>query len=99
MSSETMSSREIIETGLGSIGKVKIIRALAEENKLATIYVLHKRTHLKREDIKNNLDDLVRIGWVIQSKYANVMYGINRENRYISRLIEFFSDVGYIGQP
>ncbi len=99
MSSETMSSREIIETGLGSIGKVKIIRALAEENKLATIYVLHKKTHLKREDIKNNLDDLVRIGWVIQSKYANVMYGINRENRYISRLIEFFNDVGYIGQP
>ncbi|AFU58593.1 hypothetical protein Ngar_c16600 [Candidatus Nitrososphaera gargensis Ga9.2] len=98
MSSETMSSREIIETGLGSIGKVKIIRALAEESKLATIYVLHKKTHLKREDIKNNLDDLVRIGWVTQSKYANVMYGINRENEYVNKLIEFFNDVGYIGQ-
>lgn len=98
MSSETMSSREIIETGLGSIGKVKIIRALAEESKLATIYVLHKKTHLKREDIKNNLDDLVRIGWVTQSRYANVMYGINRENEYVNKLIEFFNDVGYIGQ-
>jgi len=97
--SETMSSKEIIETGLGSIGKIKIIKALAEENKLATIYVLHKKTHLKREDIKNNLDDLVRIGWVIQSRYANVMYRINRENSYVSQLIEFFSDVGYIGQP
>lgn len=97
--SETMSSKEIIETGLGSIGKIKIIKALAEENKLATIYVLHKKTHLKREDIKNNLDDLVRIGWVIQSRYANVMYRINRENSYASQLIEFFSDVGYIGQP
>lgn len=94
-----MSSKEIIETGLGSIGKIKIIKALAEENKLATIYVLHKKTHLKREDIKNNLDDLVRIGWVIQSRYANVMYRINRENSYVSQLIEFFSDVGYIGQP
>lgn len=97
--SETLSSKEIIETGLGSIGKIKIIKALAEENKLATIYVLHKKTHLKREDIKNNLDDLVRIGWVIQSRYANVMYRINRENSYVSQLIEFFSDVGYIGQP
>jgi hypothetical protein len=97
--SETKSSKEIIETGLGSIGKVKIIRALAEESKLATIYVLHKKTHLKREDIKNNLDDLVRIGWVTQSKYANVMYCINPENRYITRLIQFFNDVGYIGQP
>ena len=94
-----MSSREIIETGLGSIGKVKIIKALAEESKLATIYVLHKKTHLKREDIRNNLEDLVRIGWVTQSKYANMMYGINRENKYVIRLIEFFNDMGYIGQP
>jgi predicted transcriptional regulator len=91
------SAKEIIETGLGSIGKIKIIKALAEEGKLATVYVLHKKTHLKREDIKNNLDDLVRIGWVTQTKYANVMYGINRENRYVSRLIEFFNDAGYIG--
>jgi predicted transcriptional regulator len=93
------TSKEIIEKGLGSIGKIKIIRALAEENKLATVYVLHKKTHLKREDIKNNLEDLVSIGWVTRSKYANVMYGINRENKYVDRLIEFFRDAGYIGQP
>lgn len=91
-------AKEIIETGLGSIGKIKIIKALAEENKLATVYVLHKKTRLKREDIKNNLDDLIRIGWVTQSKYANVMYGINRENKYVSQLITFFNDAGYIDQ-
>jgi DNA-binding transcriptional ArsR family regulator len=93
-----MSSRQIIEIGLGSIGKIKIIKALAEENKLATVYVLHKKTHLKREDIKNNISDLVKIGWVTQSKYANIMYGINRDNKYVNELIEFFNDVGYIGQ-
>jgi DNA-binding transcriptional ArsR family regulator len=93
-----MSSKEIIEIGLGSIGKIKIMKALAEENKLATIYVLHKKTHLKREDIKNNILDLVKIGWVTQSKYANVMYGINKDNKYVSELIGFFSNVGYIGQ-
>jgi predicted transcriptional regulator len=97
--SETTSSKEIIETGLGSIGKIRIIKALGEEGKLATVYVLQKKTHLKREDIKNNLDDLVRIGWVMHTKYANVMYGINRENKYVSRLIDFFNDTGYIGQP
>lgn len=93
-----MSSRQIIEIGLGSIGKIKIIKALAEENKLATVYVLHKKTHLKREDIKNNVSDLVKIGWVTQSKYANIMYGINRDNKYVNELIEFFNDVGYMGQ-
>jgi DNA-binding transcriptional ArsR family regulator len=91
-------AKDIIETGLGSIGKIKIIKALAEENKLATIYILHKKTRLKREDIKNNLDDLVNIGWVTQSKYASIMYGINRENEYVRRLIEFFNDIGYLGQ-
>lgn len=94
-----MSSKEIIETGLGTIGKVRIIKALAEESRLVTVYVLHKKTHLKREDIKNNLDDLVNIGWVTQRKYASVLYGINRQNKYVSRLVEFFSDAGYIGQP
>lgn len=96
--SETMSSKEIIEIGLGSIGKIRIVKALAEENRLATVYVLQKKTRLKREDIKNNLDDLMKIGWVTRSKYANVMYGINRQNSYVSRLIEFFSDTGYVGQ-
>jgi predicted transcriptional regulator len=92
-------AKDIIETGLGSIGKIKILKALAEESKLATVYVLHKKTHLKRADIKNNLDDLIKIGWVKQAKYANVVYGINRENKYVGRLLDFFNDVGYIGQP
>ncbi|MDP8889346.1 MAG: hypothetical protein M3M89_06960 [Thermoproteota archaeon] len=92
-----MNSKQIIEIGLGSIGKIKIIKALAEENKLATIYVLHKKTHLKREDIKSNVSDLVKIGWVNQSKYANIVYGINRDNKFVSELIEFFKGVGYIG--
>jgi DNA-binding transcriptional ArsR family regulator len=96
--SQATNSKEIIEIGLGSIGKIKILKALAEENRLATIYVLHKKTHLKREDIKNNLLDLVKIGWVTQTKYANMMYGINRDNKYVSELIVFFNNVGYIGQ-
>ena len=96
--SQEMSSKQIIEIGLGSIGKIKIIKALAEENKLATVCVLHKKTHLKREDIKNNISDLVKIGWVTQSKYANMMYGINRDNKYVSELLEFFNNVGYMGQ-
>lgn len=93
-----MNSKEIIEIGLGSIGKIKILKALAEENRLATIYMLHKKTHLKREDIKSNVLDLVKIGWVTQTKYANMMYGINRDNKYVSELIVFFNNVGYIGQ-
>jgi predicted HTH transcriptional regulator len=98
-SPKAINSKQIIEIGIGSIGKIKIMKALAEENKLTTIYGLHKKTHLKREDIKSNISDLVNIGWVNQSTYANVMYEINKENRYVSELIGFFKSVGYIGQP
>ena len=93
---ETTTNKDIIEIGLGSIGKVKIMKALAEEGKMITIYTLHKKTHLKRDDIKRNLDDLMKIGWVNQSKLANVMYSVNRENDYVNRLMVFFIDVGYI---
>ena len=93
-----LSSKEVIETGLGSIGKIKIMKALAEENKMLTIYALHKKTHLKREDIKRNLNDLVKIGWVNENKLVNIMYSINRENDYVNQLTTFFNNVGYIGQ-
>jgi predicted transcriptional regulator len=95
-SRETTTNKDIVEIGLGSIGKVKIMKALAEEGKMITIYTLHKKTHLKRDDIKRNLDDLMKIGWVKQNKLANVMYSVNRENEYVNRLMVFFIDVGYI---
>jgi hypothetical protein len=66
---------------------------------MATIYALHKKTNLKREDIKRNLGDLIKIDWVRETKLANTMYSVNRENEYVSHLASFFRAVGYIGQP
>jgi RIO-like serine/threonine protein kinase len=91
-------SKTIIENGIGTIGKIKIIKALAEENKMVTIYVLHKRTGLKREDIKRNLKDLLSIEWVKEKRMANTMYRLNRDNEYVNALLGFFANVGYIGQ-
>ena len=92
------NAKDAIETGIGSIGKVKIIKALVEEGKMATVYALHKRTGLKRDDIKHNLDDLLRIGWIRQTKYASVVYCLNNDNEYVSGLVQFFKDTGY-AQP
>lgn len=88
--------KDIVEQGLGSIGKIKILRVLSEEKKLMTIYALHKKTHLKREDIKRNLAELVKIEWVKEQKIANSVYSINRENKYVEKLVLFFYDIGYI---
>jgi hypothetical protein len=51
---------------------------------------------LKREDIKRNLNDLIKIEWVNENKLVNVMYGINQENDYVRQLTIFFHNVGYI---
>jgi RIO-like serine/threonine protein kinase len=91
-------SKTIIENGIGTIGKIKIIKALADENKMVTIYVLHKRTGLKREDIKRNLKDLLSIEWVKEKRMANTMYRLNRDNEYVNAILGFFTNVGYIGQ-
>jgi hypothetical protein len=91
-------NRSILETGIGTLGKIKIIRAITEERRMVTIYVLHKRTGLKREDIKRNLKDLTRIDWVREKKMANTMYYINRENEFVKELVAFFLSVGYIGE-
>jgi RIO-like serine/threonine protein kinase len=91
-------SKTIIENGIGTIGKIKIIKALADENKMVTIYVLHKRTGLKREDIKRNLKDLLSIEWVKEKRMANTMYRLNRDNEYVNAILGFFANVGYIEQ-
>ena len=94
-----MNAKDIIEKGLGSLGKIKLIKALAEEDKMMTIYSLHKKTHLKREDIKRNLGDLVEIDWVIEEKLANVLYRLNRQNENVQHLLTFFKNVEYIYYP
>jgi hypothetical protein len=45
---ENQSVKEIIENGMVNKGKIRILRALAEDNKILTIYPIHKKTTIKR---------------------------------------------------
>jgi hypothetical protein len=94
-----LNAKDTIEKGLGSLGKIKLVKALAEEDRMMTIYSLHKKTHLKRDDIKRNLRDLVEIEWVIEEKLANVLYRLNRQNENVQHLLTFFKNVEYIYYP
>ena len=94
-----MNVNDTIEKGLGGLGKIKLIKALAEEDRMMTIYSLHKKTHLKREDIKRNLNDLIEIEWVKEEKLANVLYRLNRQNENVQHLLTFFKNVEYIYYP
>ncbi|MGA9297739.1 MAG: hypothetical protein WA326_10670 [Nitrososphaeraceae archaeon] len=94
-----MNAKDTVEKGLGSLGKIKLVKALAEEDRMMTIYSLHKKTHLKRDDIKRNLKDLVEIEWVIEEKLANILYRLNRQNENVQHLLTFFRNVEYIYYP
>jgi DNA-binding IclR family transcriptional regulator len=94
-----LNAKDTIEKGLGSLGKIKLVKALAEEDRMMTIYSLHKKTHLKRDDIKRNLKDLVEIEWVIEEKLANILYRLNRQNENVQHLLTFFRNVEYIYYP
>jgi DNA-binding IclR family transcriptional regulator len=94
-----LNAKDTIEKGLGSLGKIKLVKALAEEDRMMTIYSLHKKTHLKRDDIKRNLKDLIEIEWVIEEKLANVLYRLNRQNENVQHLLTFFKNVEYIYYP
>jgi len=94
-----LNGKDIIEKGLGGLGKLKLIKALAEEERMMTIYSLHKKTHLKREDIKRNLSDLIDIDWVREEKLANVLYRLNRQNENVQHLLTFLKNVEYIYYP
>jgi DNA-binding IclR family transcriptional regulator len=94
-----LNAKDTIEKGLGGLGKIKLVKALAEEDRMMTIYSLHKKTHLKRDDIKRNLKDLVEIEWVIEEKLANVLYRLNRQNENVQHLLTFFKNVEYIYYP
>ena len=94
-----MNAKDTIEKGLGSLGKIKLVKALAEEDRMMTIYSLHKKTHLKRDDIKRNLKDLVEIECVKEEKLANVLYRLNRQNENVQHLLTFFKNVEYIYYP
>ena len=90
------TSKEIIEQGLGTLGKIKILKSLAEDGRMLTVYVLHNKTRLKREDIKRNLNDLIEIGWVKETRMANKMYTLDLQNEYVIQIVSFFRSVGYI---
>ena len=88
---------ETIEKGLGSIGKLKILRVMLEKpEKTFTKYGLEKTTGLKPVNVRTDLQTLVKLKWVEEYPYKPRTYKINLKNRVIEHLSEFFRKVKYL---
>jgi len=94
---ESVSVRDEIDEGLGSIGRFRIMAELARDpERRMTIYSIAAVTRLKRVDIKANLAHLVRIGWVrAHASSPPVKYQVDLSNARAARLADFLRSSGY----
>ena len=97
LSRREMKVEDEIEDGLGSVGKFRILRLLAKDaDKCYTKYALEKKTGLKRVNLKNDLEDLKSIGWVIEYEHEPKKYKLNKDNHTVNFLLDFFRKTRYI---
>lgn len=82
---------EELEEGLGSVGKIRVLRLLAEKpEEYFTKYMLERATGLKPLDVRRCLKTLVEIGWVLEFPCNPKTYRINMENGAVKLLAELF---------
>ncbi|MEE9509346.1 MAG: hypothetical protein V3V81_02520 [Candidatus Bathyarchaeia archaeon] len=87
-----------VEKGLGSVGKLKILRLLLERpNHAFTRYEIGKNVSNDPISIRNDLQTLVQIKWVTEFKVQHLSkYSINLNNEIVKRLAHFFRELRHI---
>lgn len=82
---------EDIEKGLGSVGRIRMLREMIERSdNYFTRYALERRTGLKPVDVRSNLKVLVELGWVEEYSYDPRTYRVNADSESIRLIAEFF---------
>ena len=86
-----------VEKGLGSIGKLKLLRVMLEKpDEVFTKYGLDKLTGLKPVDVRTDLKTLIKFNWVKEYPYNPRTYKINLEKEVVKHLSEFFRKIKYL---
>ena len=97
MSIKDRDAKKMIEEGLGSAGRLRILQALASKEVASrTRYSLRQITGLKAEDVNKHLKVLVDTGWVKEHDYNPPVYTLNTDNPKTRILTEFFEKMGYL---
>jgi DNA-binding transcriptional ArsR family regulator len=89
--------QKVVEKGLGSIGRLRILRVLASGKVVSqTKYSLERKTGLKPIAVRKHLKILMETGWVKEHDYNPRVYTLNPDNPKTKVLVDFFKSVGYI---
>ena len=85
---------EILEAGLGSPVKLRILILLARTREDLSRYAIDKGAKASDQDVSRALKMLVELGWVLKLQGKPVKYRLNRDNAIVGHLTEFFSKIG-----
>ena len=84
------------EAGLGSAGRIRILRHLIEHpNRQYTNYGLRMPTGLASDEISRQMQILVDLGWVEEFAREPRTYKVNMENEVVERIAEFFHKLSF----
>jgi len=87
-----------VERGLGSEGKIRILRKMLEKpNMVFSKYALKTATGLKWENVKSDVKILTELGWLKKNAYDPETYKVNMENEFVQHIAEFFKRVSLVG--
>jgi len=87
-----------VERGLGSVGKLKILRLLLERPDQAfTRYAIGQKVSNDPASIRSDLNTLVEINWVNEFKVQHLSkYSINLDKDVVRQLAIFFQELRHI---
>ena len=86
-----VEDRSEVETGLGSMGRIRLIRILTEHpNQQYTKYTLARTTGLNSKEVGRQIQTLVDLGWVKEFSDEPKTYTANMGNRVVKLTAEFF---------
>lgn len=89
--------RKLVEEGLGSAGRLRILRIMASgETPTYTRYGLEKLSGLSPVYVRKHLKVLVETGWVKELNYASPVYALNLDDMKVKLLVDYFRQIGYL---
>jgi DNA-binding transcriptional ArsR family regulator len=95
MSGSDEDIQRLVEEGLGSPSRLRILRILSSgEEASQTKYGLERKTGLKPVDVRKHLKILVETGWVKEHEFDPPVYTVNLENQKARFLVDFFRRIG-----
>ena len=87
----------LVEDGLGSAGRLRILRCMASgETPTYTRYGLEKLTGLSPAYVRKHLKVLVETGWVKELNYGSTVYALNLDDLKVKLLVDYFGKIGYL---